>query len=111
MDMPKLAIPSDVAMKPNTYDLHQFQADLAALDRQKSVQAKERSLSSKEASRARLANAQADFLALRQRYGLTVADVVAFFPEDEGVAYLQSLIAAKEPKAKRRAKSSGQQDR
>lgn len=111
MGVPKLAIPSDVAMKPNTYDLRQFQEDLAALDRMKSVQAKESSLSGKEAPRVRLANAQADFLALRQRYGLTVADVVAFFPEDEGVAYLQSLIAAKEAKGKRRAKSSGLQNR
>jgi hypothetical protein len=50
-------------------------------------------------------------LTLRERYGLTVADVVAFFPEEEGVAYLQALIAVKEAKPKRRYKNRGQQDR
>ena len=98
-------------MKPNTYDLRQFQDDLAALDRKNNVLAKEEPLSTKEAGRVRLAKAQADFLTLRERYGLIVADVVAFFPEEEGVAYLQALIAVKEAKPKRRYKDRGQQDR
>jgi hypothetical protein len=39
--------------------------------------------------------AKEEFLALRKRYGLTVADVVTFFPEEEGIAYLQQLTAAR----------------
>lgn len=35
--------------------------------------------------------AKEEFLALRKRYGLTVADVVMFFPEEEGVAYAKQL--------------------
>jgi len=65
-------------------------------------------VSKKESPQTRLLAARAEFMALRQRYGLTVADVVAFFPEEEGIAYLQGLIAEKEAKPKRRAKSPGQ---
>lgn len=58
----------------------------------------------------RLLQAKAEFTALRERYGLTVADVIAFFPEEEGVAYLQGLIAQSEgkpvPRAKRTRKSA-----
>lgn len=95
-------------MKPNTYDLRQFQEELAALDRKSNDQAKERPLLSKEPAHARLAQgqAQAEFMILRERYGLTVADVVAFFPEEEGIAYLQALIAKKEAKPKRRCSKS-----
>ena len=91
-------------MKPSTYDFRQFQEDLAALDRQSSAPAKERPMSKKDASQSRLAQAKAEFGALRERYGLTVADVVAFFPEEEGIAYLQGLIAGKEAKPGRRPK-------
>lgn len=102
-------------MKPNTYDLRQFQEELAALDRKTDDQAKERPIFSKESAHARFAQgqaqaqAQAEFMILRERYGLTVADVVAFFPEEEGIAYLQALIATKEAKPKqRRSKSLAQ---
>lgn len=97
-------------MKPNTYDLRQFQEELAALDRGSNDQAKGWPLISKESAHARLAQgqAQAEFMILRERYGLTVADVVAFFPEEEGIAYLQALIAKKEAKPKRRSKSFAQ---
>ena len=97
-------------MKPNTYDLRQFQEELAALDRGSNDQAKKRPLLSKESAHARLAQgqAQAEFMILRERYGLTVADVVAFFPEAEGIAYLQALIANKESKPKRSSKSFAQ---
>jgi len=94
-------------MKPSTYDFRQFQEELAALDRG-NPQGKERPVSKKESPQTRLLAARAEFMALRQRYGLTVADVVAFFPEEEGIAYLQGLIAEKEAKPKRRAKSPGQ---
>ena len=59
-----------------------FQEELAALDRQASARAPAAS------EEDRLASAKADFLELRKRYGLTVADVVAFFPEEEGIVYL-----------------------
>lgn len=76
-----------------------FQEELAAIDR------KEHLPIEKPTGNQRLTNAKADFLSLRKRYGLSVADVVAFFPEEEGIAYLQALIAAREGKiTKKRAK-------
>jgi len=60
-----------------------FQAELAALD------AKSRP------TKTPMEVAKEEFLALRKRHGLTVADVVSFFPEEEGIAYLQQLIAAR----------------
>lgn len=96
-------------MKAGTYDLRQFQEELAALERKNNPQAKERPMSKKESAHTRSAQAQAELVVLRERYGLTVADVVAFFPEEEGVAYLQALIAATEAKPRRRSKRLGQQ--
>jgi len=93
-------------MKPSTYDFRQFQEELAALDGKRNPPAKERPMPKKDSSHARLLQARAEFLALRERYGLTVADVVAFFPEEEGIAYLQGLIAAKETKPKRSSKGT-----
>ena len=95
-------------MASNNYDFRQFQAELASLDRsptpaQALVQAP-KPLGKKAAAAERLARARADFLALRARHGLTVADVVAFFPEEEGIAYLQQLLAAAEQKPRRRRK-------
>jgi hypothetical protein len=76
-----------------------FQEELAAIDR------KEHLPTEKPTGNQRLTNAKADFLFLKKRYGLSVADVVAFFPEEEGIAYLQALIAAREGKGtKKRAK-------
>jgi len=79
----------------------QFQEELAALDKEQD----QRRQRTKELPMER---AKREFLALRDRYGLNVADVVAFFPEEEGVAYLQGLIAAAEAAPagvrKRRAK-------
>ncbi|MBP1475424.1 hypothetical protein J7I44_14010 [Frateuria sp. MAH-13] len=60
-----------------------FQAELAALD------------ATSRPSKSPMELAKGEFLALRKRYGLTVADVVTFFPEEEGIAYLQQLIAAR----------------
>jgi len=62
----------------------QFQQELSALEQPKGPPP------------TRLELAKADFLAVKRRYGLTVADVVTFFPEEEGIAYLQQLIAARE---------------
>jgi hypothetical protein len=75
-----------------------FQEELAALDR------KDNAPPAPLTGNARMAQAKADFLSLRKRYGLTVADVVAFFPEEEGIAYLQQLIAASEAKPLRKKK-------
>ena len=94
-------------MKAGTYDFRQFQEELAALDRE-NPQGKDRPTPRKESPQARLLAAGAEFKVLRERYGLTVADVVAFFPEEEGIAYLQGLIAENEAKPKRRAKRPGQ---
>ncbi|SEI67507.1 hypothetical protein [Frateuria terrea] len=70
-------------MTPPTDAFRRFQAELAALD------AKSRP------PKTPMEQAKEEFLALKKRYGLTVADVVTFFPEEEGIAYLQQLIAAR----------------
>ncbi|HEY8683599.1 MAG TPA: 2-hydroxyacyl-CoA dehydratase [Rhodanobacter sp.] len=75
-----------------------FQEELAALD------GKAGQPSSKTAASTKLDRAKAEFLALRKSYDLTVADVVAFFPEEEGIAYLQQLIVANEAKPARAKK-------
>ena len=101
-------------MVSKTYDFHQFQAELAALDGSKPAATpaaqpvpvakatKAKPLSPKAAAAARLARVREEFLALRERHQLSVADVVAFFPEEEGIAYLQQLLAAAERKPRRR---------
>lgn len=70
------------------YDFRQFQNDLAAIDRQA-----EQKRAGADDGADRLAQAKVEFLALCDRYQLTVADVVAFFPEEEGIHYLQGLLA------------------
>jgi len=104
----------------SSYDFRQFQAELAALDAAKAkdkpaeapppaapapapaVPKKRGRPSTKAAEAERLARVREEFLALRARHNLTVADVVAFFPEEEGVAYLQSLLAQPQPRRRRR---------
>ena len=101
-------------MASNSYDFRQFQAELAALSRQPEPQqaptpapkSASKPLGKRAAAAERLARARADFLALRARHDLTVAEVVAFFPEEEGIAYLQQLLAAAEQKPRRRRKLS-----
>ena len=73
-----------------------FQEELAELDRKQQLAQEEIT------GEARLVRAKAEFLALVQRYRLSVADVIAFFPEEEGIQYLQQLIVASETKAKPR---------
>jgi hypothetical protein len=77
-----------------------FQEELAALD------TKTPEAPAKPAPGSRLSRAKADFLELQKRYKLTVADVVAFFPEEEGITYLQQLIAAAEAKPVRRKRKT-----
>jgi hypothetical protein len=84
---------------PQQDAFRRFQEELAALDSKVEQQ------SSKSASHSKPDDAKSEFLALCKRYKLTIADVVAFFPEEEGIAYLQQLISANEakpPKAKKR---------
>lgn len=104
----------------SSYDFRQFQAELAALDAAKAkdkpaeapppaapapapaIPKKRGRPSTKAAEAERLARVREEFLALRARHNLTVADVVAFVPEEEGVAYLQSLLAQPQPRRRRR---------
>ena len=88
-------------MSSKPYDFRQFQAELAALEQAK-PQPKPKPLGKKAAEAERLTRAREEFLALRARHQLSVADVVAFFPEEEGIAYLQQLLAAAEQKPRRR---------
>ena len=71
----------------------QFQEELAALERKQQA--------GQASNETEAARAKREFLALRDRYKLTVADVVAFFPEEEGIAYLQGLIAAADAKPRK----------
>jgi len=107
-------------MASSNYDFRQFQADLAALDQAKdkaSPQPEEPVApaappappkrgrgrpSTKAAEAQRQAQIREEFLALREKYQLTVADVVAFFPEEEGIAYLQGLLAQPQPRRRRK---------
>ncbi|HET6430997.1 2-hydroxyacyl-CoA dehydratase [Dyella sp.] len=111
-------------MSSSSYDFRQFQAELAALDAAKAreqatvtppatapasttvapapLKKKRGRPSTKAAEAERIARARDEFLALRTRHQLTVADVVAFFPEEEGVAYLQALLAQPQPRRRRR---------
>jgi len=86
-------------MLSKSYDFRQFQAELAALDAARPAPATQPQPAS---AASRMARAREEFLALRERHGLSVADVVAFFPEEEGIAYLQGLLAAAETKPRRR---------
>ncbi len=83
------------AMSISKEAYRRFQEELAALER-------EQERRRQEASAPPMERARREFLALREHYGLSVADVVAFFPEEEGIAYLQGLIAAAESPAPRR---------
>lgn len=93
-----------VFMLSKPYDFRQFQAELAAID---AGQPASSPPTGPQPSGTRLERARAEFLALREHYHLGVADVVAFFPEEEGIAYLQALIAAAEAKPSRRRRKAG----
>jgi uncharacterized protein YdcH (DUF465 family) len=77
-----------------------FQEELAALDQQ-IEQRSTKKQTAKQAAMSAMERAKLEFLALRERHNLTLADVVSFFPEEEGIAYLQSLIAQTEAKPRR----------
>lgn len=108
-------------MASSNYDFRQFQAELAALDEAKekaqpkhpeppapapaappAPPRKRGRPSTKAAEAQRMAQAREEFLALRDKYRLSVGDVVAFFPEEEGIAYLQALLAQPQPRRRRK---------
>lgn len=92
-----------MAVPPDAF--RRFQEELAALER--AAQRRAPDPTSKEAVKAR---ARSEFLALRERYGLSVADVIAFFPEEEGIEYLRSIIAesgTRPPRARKRQTAPG----
>jgi hypothetical protein len=89
-----------------------FQEELAALDKeieQRTVKTKKQT--AKEAALSAMERAKEEFLALKARHNLSVADVMSFFPEEEGIAYLQALIAqqaqASKPRRGRKPKNAG----
>lgn len=90
------------------YDYRQFQEELARLESKVESKVEKqppsKPLGKKAAAAQRLATARDEFLTLRKRHDLSVADVVAFFPEEEGVAYLQQLIVAAQAKPRRTRK-------
>lgn len=76
--------------------LRRFQEELAALDHPKPALTREQLL----------LIARTEFLNLQRRYSLSVADVVGFFPADEGVEYLRQLIDASSTKRRRRGQQT-----
>lgn len=87
------------------YDFRQFQEELAKLEKKVEKQQSAKPLGKKALASQRMAMAREEFLALRKRHELTVADVVAFFPEEEGIAYLQELIVTAQSKPRRSRKA------
>jgi hypothetical protein len=74
-----------------------FQEELSALEGKKPAQ--------QNLTRAqKLELAKAEFLALQEKYGLTVGEAVAFYSEEEGLAYLQNLIVEVQTKRDRKIK-------
>jgi hypothetical protein len=74
-----------------------FQEELAALEGKKPVP--------QNLTRAqKLELAKNEFLALKRKYGLTVADAVSFFPEEDGIEYLQNLIVEAQSKTVKKTK-------
>lgn len=92
-----MAVPVDIPafMTIPKDAFRRFQEELAALDQQQETDA------GKPTGTTRMVRAREEFLELRKRYGLSVADVVAFFPEEDGIGYIQGLIAAKDAKPRR----------
>lgn len=97
-----------VAMTLPKDAFRRFQEELAALEKEIEQRApapppppKPRKLTAKQAALSAMEQAKQEFLAFRARHNLTVADVVSFFPEEEGIAYLQGLIAQTEAKPRR----------
>lgn len=87
------------------FDFRQFQDELAKLEGKKAPTPTVKPLGKKAAASQRLAIAREEFLSLCKRYDLSVADVVVFFPKEEGLAYLQALIADAQAKPRRTRKA------
>ncbi len=87
------------------YDFRQFQEELTRLESKVEEPRSVKPLGKKAAATQRMATAREEFLVLRKRYDLTVGDVVGFFPEEEGIAYLQGLIATAQTKPRRKSKA------
>lgn len=92
-------------MTSSKYDFRQFQEELAKLESKVEKQQPSKPLGKKATAARRLAIAREEFLLLRKRHELTVAEVVAFFPEEEGISYLQELIVASQAKPRRTRKA------
>jgi len=104
----KIISPVDIRspMSSQKYDFRQFQEELARLEEKTKKPRPSKPLGKKEAAAQRLASAKEEFETIRKRYELNVGEVVAFFPEEEGIAYLQQLLAAAEAKPKRTRKKA-----
>lgn len=98
------ATPSNAPMTSPKYDFRQFQEELARLESKSEPATPPKAPGKKPTAAQQRAAAREEFLALRERHGWSVADVVAFFPEEEGIAYLQELIAATQARPRRKAR-------
>ena len=92
-------------MTSQKYDFRQFQDELSKLEQKVEKQPAAKPLGKKALAAQRREKAREECLARRKRHELSVADVVAFFPEVEGVAYLQELIVAAQSKPRRTRKA------
>lgn len=93
-----------------SFTFRQFQEELAKLDGQTKsptpTQPNGKKLSKKELEAQRIEKAKAEFAKLRERHQWTIADVVAFFPPEEGVDYLLELLKQPVKKRGRKAKTT-----
>lgn len=86
------------------FSFRQFQDELRKLEGTPPAKPDGKPLSKKEIEAQRIEKARAEFQALRARHNLALETVVSFFPEEEGVAYLQRLLSQPMKRRGRKAK-------
>lgn len=69
----------------------QFQEELGALDNKPDKPLSKEDIL-KLTREQQLALARTEFHDIQRKYGLNIGDVLSYFPEDESVPYLQSLM-------------------
>lgn len=88
------------------FSFRQFQEELRKLDGVQLTKPNGKPLSKKELEAQRMQKARAEFQVLRERYQWKIEDVVALFPEEEGIGYLMELLNQPIKKRGRKTKES-----
>lgn len=74
------------------FSFRQFQEELRKLEEQQTKKPDGKPLSKKELEAQRLQKAKAELMALCEKHKWGLADVVALFPEEEGIGYLKQML-------------------